>query len=206
MQRLWLVLCVAACSSPTSSTPDATGPGEFGAICNAPADCTGGRVCVFRVSGGAGFCSSACDSVGQCPSNYDCQTINNEARKFCVPEDHLMTCKNSCSDYDAGSCLLSGALSKCIAGCDAATVTMRKAFESCSLTAIDTCDTSCIDTLAPGMGPFGKPGTCQRMAVNDTMCLSMGAPPAAYTCTHGVMPTQTGCSATFFPDQFCCPH
>jgi hypothetical protein len=194
----------AAESGPTNpSEPSA--PGAFGAQCSDDAECTE-KICVFSTTrGGKGFCSKQCDAVAECPAQYDCAFIGGAARKTCIPEDRRKACEDRCSDLSFFECIDKGKLQTCVEACSTASVEVRKRFLSCSDKILE-CETSCLDGLAPGKGPWSTPkDPCTRDDDFDMQCQSMRELAKGYTCEPGKEPTQPGCASLPLPGVHCCP-
>lgn len=218
---VFALVALPACGGgdPSPLAPDAGGAstdagggaatgGAFGSRCTKDDQCTtGADTCVFSTKrGGIGFCSKPCDAVSDCPSQYDCQFIGGAARKYCVPEDQLVGCKNTCEDFGASGCFSPTGLAQCNAACDAASVTKRKDFAAC--VGEVACSSTCLEALATGAAAWlaDKPAkpACARQTTLDPTCNAMGKGKAGYACDEGKTPSDPSCDSGPAPDTWCC--
>ena len=59
--------------------------------CADAANCLGDGAACFQLTEGT-YCSTACDTVADCPGGYDCNTVPESAQKQCVPSSGSCSC------------------------------------------------------------------------------------------------------------------
>lgn len=107
--------CICKAGFARSSAEHECTQSSFGAACTADVECAGSSLTCLVEGGGAGFCTNACTSSGDCQPGYLCGA--KDGRKLCskVPLGYSDSCNTSsectrdatfCESFQSKSCLV----------------------------------------------------------------------------------------------------
>jgi hypothetical protein len=171
--------------------------------CVSDASCVGdGAACVTLDDGS--FCAQACQSGGDCPSGFDCETVAGVAAKQCVPATGSCTCSAANAGL-ARPCLQSWTPAdpgQPAYTCSGQEICSAAGWGACQLPAelCDGVDNDCDGTLDEDFrDDAGKYGLVNHCGGCDISCLALSFPNAQPLCdTSGAVPLcDYGCAAGF---------